>query len=136
MMLQEIQTFLVSTIIPKLHQTNSLLCKKTDASSSTSINDEITDEKNTSEEVSSHQNSAEVIYHTCDYNEINLLYIQKEACITSIYSINATNDISMNNDNNFIHKYYAPFLLSNNHEDISSGSEYNSEKQIVCRQTT
>ena len=37
---------------------------------------------------------------------------------------NATNDISMKNDESFIHKYYAPFLSSKNNEDVSSGSEY------------
>ena len=30
----------------------------------------------------------------------------------------------MNDDDNIIHKYYAPFLSSKNHEDVSSGSEY------------
>ena len=44
--------------------------------------------------------------------------------MTPIHSINATNDIYMNDDNNFIHKYYVPFLSSKNHEDVSSGSEY------------
>ena len=37
----------------------------------------------------------------------------------------------MNYDEHFIHKYYAPFLPSNNHEDISSGSQYDSEKRRV-----
>ena len=39
----------------------------------------------------------------------------------------------MNDDENFIHKYYAPFLPSNNNEDVSSGSEYDSSKQRVLR---
>ena len=52
---------------------------------------------------------------------------------TSINSTNATNDISMKNYDNFIHKYYAQFLSSKNHEDISSGSEYDSAKQRVHR---
>ena len=43
--------------------------------------------------------------------------------MTPIHFINATNYISMNDDDNFIHKYYAPFLSSNKHEDVSSGSE-------------
>ena len=34
------------------------------------------------------------------------------------------NEISMNDDDNFIHKYYAPFLSSKNHEYVYSGSEY------------
>ena len=34
----------------------------------------------------------------------------------------------MNDDDNFIHKYYTPFVLSKNHEDVSSGSEYDSAK--------
>ena len=35
---------------------------------------------------------------------------------------------------NFIHKYYASILLSKNHEDVSSGSEYELEKRRVRRQ--
>ena len=42
----------------------------------------------------------------------------------------------MNDDDNYMHKYYATFLSSNNHEDISSGSEYNSAKRRVCRNKT
>ena len=42
--------------------------------------------------------------------------------MTSINSINATNYISINDDDNFNHKYYEPFLSSKNHEDVSSGS--------------
>ena len=34
----------------------------------------------------------------------------------------------MNDDGNSMHKYYAPFLSSNNLEDVSSGSEYDSTK--------
>ena len=37
----------------------------------------------------------------------------------------------MNDDENFIHKYYAPFLSSNKNEDVSSGSEYDLAKIIV-----
>ena len=37
----------------------------------------------------------------------------------------------MNDDENFIHKYYAYLLPSNNHEDISSGSEYDASEQRV-----
>ena len=40
----------------------------------------------------------------------------------------------MNDDENYIHKYYAPFLLSKNHEDVSSGTEYDSAKRRVCHQ--
>ena len=50
---------------------------------------------------------------------------------TSIQYINGTNDISINDDENSIHKYYVQFLLSNNNEDVSSISEYNSAKQRV-----
>ena len=49
--------------------------KETDTESSNIIIDEITDDNNTSEEILSHQNSAELIDHTCDYNVINLLNI-------------------------------------------------------------
>ena len=38
----------------------------------------------------------------------------------------------MNDDDNFTHKYYAPFLSSKNYEDVSTGSEYNSEKRRFC----
>ena len=40
---------------------------------SVSINDEIINENNISEEIPSHQNPVEVIDHTCDYNGNNLL---------------------------------------------------------------
>ena len=70
------------------------------------INNEIIDEKNISEEISSHQNSSEVIDHTCDENGINLLNTEEEADFASINSINTTHYISMNGDDNFIHKYY------------------------------
>ena len=49
-------------------------------------------------------------------------YINKEeeAHFISIHSIYATNDIYMYYYDNFIHKYFGPFLSSNNHEDESS----------------
>ena len=72
-----------------------------------------------------------MISHTCHDNGINLLNTEEEAYITYIQSINVTNDISMNDDENFIHKYYAPFLPSKSYEDVSSGSEYDSVKQRV-----
>ena len=37
----------------------------------------------------------------------------------------------MNDDDNFIHKYYALFLSSKNYEDVSSVSEYDSAKERV-----
>ena len=62
---------------------------------------------------------------------INLLNIQEEADVTSIQYINVTNDISMNDDENYIPKYSAQFLPSKNHEDVSSGSEYDPAKRRV-----
>ena len=53
--------------------------------------------------------------------------------VASIQSINGNNDISMNYNETFIHKYYAPFLTSNNDEDVSSVSEYYSAKLILRR---
>ena len=47
-----------------------------------------------------------------------------------------TNDISMNDDETFIHKYYAPFLSSNNREVVSSRSEYASAKLRVFSNKT
>ena len=79
------------------------------------------DDNNASEEIAFHHNSTGVIYHTCDDNGNNLLNTEEEADFTSTQYINRTNDISMNDDEIFIHKYYAPFLSSKNHEDMSSG---------------
>ena len=45
----------------------------------------------------------------------NLLNTEEESDVTSINSINATNDISMNDDDNFIVKYYVPLFWSKNH---------------------
>ena len=86
---------------------NSLIAlqKVTDTESSFSINNETTDEKNISEEILSHQNLSEIIDHTCDYNGINLVNTEGEADVTFIYSINATNDMSMNDDDTYTHKY-------------------------------
>ena len=61
-----------------------------------------------------------MIGHKHDNNEINLFNAEEEADVTSIHYINATNDICINDDDNFIHKHYVPFLLSNNHRDVSS----------------
>ena len=61
-----------------------------------------------------------MIDHACDENGINLLNKEEEEDATLIHYINATNDTSINDDDNFIHKYYAPLFLSNNHEDESS----------------
>ena len=65
------------------------LQRETDTQSSIIINNNITDEKNTSEEISCHQNLAEVIDHTCDENGNNVLNIEEVADVTSIYSVNA-----------------------------------------------
>ena len=98
------------------------------------MNGEIMDEKNISEEISSYQNSAEIIDYTLDDNGINLVNTKEELYVTSIHYINETNEISMNDDDKYINKYYAPFLSSNNHEAVSSGLEHDSAKQRVCRQ--
>ena len=39
----------------------------------------------------------------------------------------------MNDDENFIHKYYTPFLQSKNNEDVYFRSEYDSAKRRVRR---
>ena len=80
------------------------------------------DDNNVSEEISCHQNSSEVMDHTCDDNVNNLLNIEEEADVTYIHSINATNEISVNYYDKYMHKYHAPFLSSKNHEYIYSGS--------------
>ena len=107
------------------------LQKEIDTESSTSTNEENMDNNNVSEELASHKNSTVVIFHKCDDNGINLINIEEESYVTYIQSININNEISMNDDENFIHKYYAPFLPSNNNEDVSSGSEYDESKQRV-----
>ena len=65
----------------------------TDTESSISINNETFYEKNISEEISSHQNLAELIDHTCDDNGNHLLNSEEGVDATSINSINATNEI-------------------------------------------
>ena len=67
------------------------------------------DDNTSSEEIEYHNNSTGVIDHTFDGNWINLLNTEEESNITSIQSINGNNYISMNDNENFIHKYYAPF---------------------------
>ena len=62
-----------------------------------------------SEEISSHRSSAEVIDHACDENGNNWFNTAEEADSTSIHSINVTNDTTIKDDDNFIHKYYAQF---------------------------
>ena len=74
--------------------------KEIDTESSTSINEENMDDNNASEELASHQNSTGVIDHTYDDNVINLLNTEEEADVTSIQSINRSNDTSMHNDEN------------------------------------
>ena len=66
------------------------------------------DENNISEERSYHQNSAEVIDHTCDYNGNHFINTEEESDIISIHSTNETNDIYMTDYDHFIHKLYAP----------------------------
>ena len=112
------------------------LQKLTDIESSVIINDEITDKKYISEEVLSHQNSAGIIYHTCDDNGINVVNIEWDADITYIHAINEINDIYMNDAENYTYKYYAPYLSSKNHEAVYSGTYYYSEKRRVCHQKT
>ena len=94
-----------------------------------SINDERTDQKYTNKEISSHKNSAEMIDHKLDDNGINLVNIEEEADVISTHSMNETNNIYMNDDEKYIYKYSVLFLLSKNHEDVSSGSEYDSAKR-------
>ena len=60
--------------------------------------------------------------YTCDDNGNNVLNIEEKEDSTSIHYINATNDISVNGDNNYTHKYYVPFLSSKNDEYVYSGS--------------
>ena len=59
--------------------------------------------------------------HTCDENGNIVLNVEKTD-ITYIHSINSTNNVSMNEDDKYNYKYYAPFLSSKNHEDVSSSS--------------
>ena len=94
--------------------------KETDTESIIITNDEIMDEHNINGEISYHHNSAEVIDPICDENRINSFNKEEEADVTSINYSNATNNIYMNYYEIFIHKYYAPFLSSNNNEDVFS----------------
>ena len=82
------------------------------------------DENNISKEISCHQNSEKFIDHIYDDNGEQLLNTEEEVDVTSIHSFNTTDYINMKDYDNIIHKYYAPFLSWKNHEDVSSGSEY------------
>ena len=70
------------------------------------------DDKNASEELAYYHNSTGVIAHACDENGINLFNTEEEAVFTSIQSNNGTNGIYINDDENVIHKYYAPVFQS------------------------
>ena len=58
--------------------------KETNTQSSISINDEITNAKNTSEGISCNKNSEEVMDHACDDNGNIVLNIEEETDIESI----------------------------------------------------
>ena len=106
------------------------LQKETDTRSKICINDEITDDNNTSEEISCHQEATKVLDHKCYDNGNNVLNIEKEAIVTSIHYINTINEIYMNYDGNYMHKYYELFSSSNNHEDFLL--DQNMIKRNVC----
>ena len=91
------------------------------------------DDNTSSEEIASHNNSTVLIDHTRDDNGINLLNTEEESDVTSIQYISGTNGISINEDENFIHKYYVPFLPAKNNEDAYSRSKYDSAKRRVRR---
>ena len=59
--------------------------------------------------MSYNRNQEELIYHICDDNGNNVLKIEEEVSVTSINSINTSNDISIYDDENVTHIYYAPF---------------------------
>ena len=89
------------------------------------------DENNISEEISSHHNSEELIDHTYDDNEKNLLDTEEEADVTSINSINATNDVSINDDGNLsinIMHYFNHKIIMNmyllDHNMIQKNEEF------------
>ena len=54
--------------------------------------------------------------------------------VTCIHYINETNHLYINDKDNYMHKYYEPFLSSKSNKYISSGSEYDSAKGRFCRQ--
>ena len=85
------------------------------------------------EKISCHKDSSDVPDYTCDDNEKSILNIEEAAYFTYIHYINATNNIYMNNGDNFIHKYYAPLLSSKNNKDVYYALEYDSAKQRVRR---
>ena len=54
--------------------------------------------------------SAEIIDHVCDDSGINLVNTEEEADVIYISSKNRTNDIYMNYDGNYLHKFY-PLII-------------------------
>ena len=109
-MLKVFQSFLITTFKNTINLISSWIFKKvTDNESSVIINNERTDQNNISKEITSHQISVKLIDHERDDNGTSLVNTYKELYVKSIHSINATNDISMNDNDNYIHKYYVPF---------------------------
>ena len=69
-----------------------------------------------------HQNPVQIFDHTCDDNGIKLINTEEAVDVAYIHYINASNDLSMNYDDNYVHKYYAPFVSSTNHQGVFSGT--------------
>ena len=78
-----------------------------------------------------------MIDHTCDDNGNNLLHTQREeAGVTSVHSINSTNDIYIWIIMTILSINIMHNCLSKNPLDVSSGSEYDWEKRTVfCHKT-
>ena len=99
------------SIAQNVSSSNTLihLSKINDKESIVCINDEIKYLYNIIEEISYHQTSLEILYHTCDDSGINLANTEEEVDAICTNSTNENNNISKNDDANFFHKYYALF---------------------------
>ena len=86
------------------------LQKVMDKEPNVSINYEKTDQNHIGEDISSHQNPAEIIDHAYDDSGINLVNTEDEVHFTCIRYKNKTNDISKNYDVkspiNTMHHFY------------------------------
>ena len=87
-----------------VHQVHLWIYKIKYIESSVCINNKIPFFNDINEENSSHKISLEIIDHVCDGIGMDLDHIEKEVNVTYIHSTNETNQISINDDANVLHK--------------------------------
>ena len=104
-----------------------------DPKPSVCINDDMTVLDYINEYNSIHPHSPKVMDSERDDSDINSDHTKGEVDAKPIDISNDTMFIYHNHDVNLFHNYYTPLLLSNNQEDVSSGTKFKSAKhQVNC----